>query len=112
MDRDEHITIHLPGIARDLNRIATASERIAHQVEAREHEPAWARRMEKHMADLTTALANLDVEVTEVVAALEDLAAKVAAAPDVATAAQHVQDVVDALHAAHLSADPPPAPPA
>lgn len=66
MNREEHVTIHLPGIARDLNRIADAAERIVHHNEARVREPAWASRLEHRMSEQSDAIARIETNLTSV----------------------------------------------
>lgn len=85
--------------------------RIADALQGAE-EPRWAHRLERNMADLATALANLQAADQRVVDELQKLADEVRNAPDVQAAADAVQAEADRLQAAVDSAEAPPATPA
>lgn len=73
-------------------------------------EPKWAKRWERHMADIATALTNLQAADQRVVDELQKLADEVRAAPDVQAAADAVQAEADRLQEAVDNAETPPAP--
>jgi DNA repair ATPase RecN len=89
-----------------LERIAMALEIMAHRLII---EPEWAARMEAQMADLATAIANLQAADQSVVDELAKLATEVRNMPDVSAAADAIQAEADKLAQAVTDAEAPPA---
>lgn len=94
-----------------LLHIGNGLYRIADSLKGTSEEPAWAHRLERNMADLATALANLQAADQNVVDELQKLADEVRNAPDVQAAADAVQAEADRLQAAVDDAEAAPADP-